>query len=421
MAQDLPSPSPHPSDEARVRRLEEILRAAALLNSTLNLPMLLQRLMDTATRLTQTEASSILMVDRKTGELRFEAATGIKSHELQAIRVPLEGSVAGWVFQHGQPLAISDTSRDGRFYRGVDEQTHFQTRSILAVPLVSRGVAIGVLEVLNKVGDAPFTDEDVETMAWLAGQAAIAIENARAFRQADLVSDVVHELRTPLTSIVGYSKMLLITENLAPALQRQFLETIHREATRMGNLVNDILELSRLESGRVLLAREPTALNAVVEEAVALLGQQARDKGLDLRLHLPDPSPVVLGDAQRLRQVFLNLLSNAVKYNRPGGWVAILVERRPEGSVAVAVQDSGKGIAREHLPRLFEKFFRVDEEEVPKGSGLGLAIARQIVEAHEGCIEVESELGRGSTFTVVLPAAPAPSCAINESGERINE
>ncbi|MGQ9458948.1 MAG: sensor histidine kinase, partial [Anaerolineae bacterium] len=105
-------------------------------------------------------------------------------------------------------------------------------------------------------------------------------------------------------------------------------------------------------------------------------------------------------------------------YNRPGGWVAILVERRPEGSVAVAVQDSGKGIAREHLPRLFEKFFRVDEEEVPKGSGLGLAIARQIVEAHEGRIEVESELGRGSTFTVVLPAAPAQqgSCAINESG-----
>lgn len=414
MAQDLPSPSPHPSDEARVRRLEEILRAAALLNSTLNLPMLLQRLMDTATRLTQTEASSILMVDRKTGELRFEAATGIKSHELQAIRVPLEGSVAGWVFQHGQPLAISDTSRDGRFYRGVDEQTHFQTRAILAVPLVSRGVAIGVLEVLNKVGDAPFTDEDVETMAWLAGQAAIAIENARAFRQADLVSDVVHELRTPLTSIIGYSKMLLITENLDPALQCQFLETIHREATRMGNLVNEILELSRLESGRIRLAREPVALNAVVEEAVALLGQQARDKGLDLRLHLPDPSPVVLGDAQRLRQVFLNLLSNAVKYNRPGGWVAILVERRPEGSVAVAVQDSGKGIAREHLPRLFEKFFRVDEEEIPKGSGLGLAIARQIVEAHEGRIEVESELGRGSTFTVVLPAAPAPSCAIDE-------
>jgi two-component system phosphate regulon sensor histidine kinase PhoR len=289
----------------------------------------------------------------------------------------------------------------------VDEQTHFHTRSILAAPLVSRGIAIGVLEVLNKVGDAPFTDEDVETMTWLASQAAIALENARAFRQADLVSDVVHELRTPLTSIVGYSKMLLITEDLDPALQRQFLETIHREATRMGNLVNDILELSRLESGRIRIAREPVALNAVVEEAAALLGQQARDKGLDLRLHLPTPSPTVLGDAQRLRQVFLNLLSNAIKYNRPGGWVAVRVEERPEGSVAVAVQDSGKGIAREHLPRLFEKFFRVDDEEVPKGSGLGLAIARQIVEAHGGRIEVESELGQGSTFTVVLPVAPA--------------
>ncbi|MBC7225055.1 MAG: histidine kinase, partial [Anaerolineae bacterium] len=124
-------------------------------------------------------------------------------------------------------------------------------------------------------------------------------------------------------------------------------------------------------------------------------------------VHLPETSPVVSGDAQRLRQVFLNLLSNAIKYNRPGGWVAVRVQEQPGGTVAVAVQDSGKGIAPEHLPRLFEKFFRVDDEEVPKGSGLGLAIARQIVEAHEGRIEVQSELGKGSTFTVVLPTAPA--------------
>lgn len=396
----------HPAEE-RAHRLEQILQAAALLNSSLNLQVVLRRLMETATRLTHTEASSILMMDRKTGELHFAAAMGIKSDALSAVRVPMEGSVAGWVLQHGQPLVISDTAKDDRFYRGVDEQTNFQTRSILAVPLVSRGVAVGVLEVLNKVGDAPFTDDDVETMTWLAGQAAIAIENARAFRQADLVSDVVHELRTPLTSIVGYSKMLLISEGLDPDTQRQFLETIHREATRMGNLVNDILELSRLESGRIRIAREPVALDAVLEEVAALLGQQARDRGLEMRVHLPETSPVVSGDAQRLRQVFLNLLSNAIKYNRPGGWVAVRVQEQPGGTVAVAVQDSGKGIAPEHLPRLFEKFFRVDDEEVPKGSGLGLAIARQIVEAHEGRIEVQSELGKGSTFTVVLPTAPA--------------
>ncbi|MGQ9586341.1 MAG: ATP-binding protein [Anaerolineae bacterium] len=379
--------------QTQLHRLEQILEASARLHSTLNLPVLLQRLVETATRLTQAEACSVLLVDRKTGELRFEAGTRLPGGESET------NPVADWVVRNGKPLLISETSQDSRFLVGVEAQAH----SILAVPLVVRGVTTGVLEVWNKPGDTSFAEDDLETLTCLASHAAIAIENARAFHEANLVSDIIHELRTPLTSIVGYSKMLLISEALDPKTRLQFLETIHREATRMGNLVNDILELSRLESGHIHLAQEPLALNPLLREVVALLGQRARDKGLDVRVDLAEPSPTVAGDAQRLRQVFLNLLDNAIKYNHPGGWIAVRSEERSGGFVAVAVQDSGRGIAPEYVPRLFERFFRLDEEGLPTGSGLGLAIARQIMEIHGGCIEVQSEPGKGSTFTVVLP------------------
>ena len=182
----------------------------------------MHKIIEVATQITETEAASILLLDTKTGDLRFEAATGAKRAEVRSIVVPLEGSIAGWIVSHSQPLVANDVRRDLRYYAQADRVTQFDTRSLLGVPLRTKETTIGALEVLNKRGSSAFGPQDIEMLETLAAQAAVAITNARLFAQNDQLADVVHELRTPMTSIVGYSKMLLTSEGLAPATQKSF-------------------------------------------------------------------------------------------------------------------------------------------------------------------------------------------------------
>ncbi len=237
----------------------------------------------------------------------------------------------------------------------------------------------------------------------LAAQAAVAITNARLFAQNDQLADVVHELRTPMTSIVGYSKMLLTSEDLAPAMQKSFLETIHREAARLGRIVNEFLDLNRLESGRVHLNREPVNIEQLAREAVMQMLPEAGASGVEIHLHADDYLPPVGCDREGVKQVLVNLLRNAIKYNRQGGRVDLSLGLYG-GRFCISVSDTGLGIAAEDLPHVFDKFYRVERDQsVAKGAGLGLSIVRQIVEAHGGKIWVESKPDAGSTFTFTLP------------------
>ena len=392
--------------ERRVARLERIIEVSRVINSTLNLEPLLHNIIQIATDLTVTEASSILLLDKKTGELHFEAATGIKGKEVKPIVVPLDNSIAGWVVKEGEPLLIPDVRKDPRHYHQVDDMTKFSTRSILGVPLRVKDKVIGVLEVLNKSEDKEFTQDDVEALTILAAQAAIAIENARLFQQSDLLSEVAHELRTPLTSIRGYSKMLLLSEGIGQEKKLEFAETIHREAVRLGQMINDFLDLARLESGRTYMAQEPVNMSEIINETLTILQPQATERQISIALQVPETLPPLIGDPVRLKQVMVNLVSNAVKYNREGGRVDIEVQIR-EDELNVAVKDTGRGIAEEDLPHIFEKFYRVDDSEQQepqaKGTGLGLSIAKHIVEVHGGTISVQSVEGQGSAFAFALP------------------
>jgi signal transduction histidine kinase len=392
--------------ERRVARLERIIEVSRVINSTLNLEPLLHNIIQIATDLTATEASSILLLDKKTGELHFEAAIGIKGQEVKPIVVPLDNSIAGWVIKEGEPLLIPDVHKDPRHYHQVDDMTKFSTRSILGVPLRVKDKVIGVLEVLNKIEDKEFTQDDVEALTILAAQAAIAIENARLFQQSDLLSEVAHELRTPLTSIRGYSKMLLLSEGIGQEKKLEFTETIHREAVRLGQMINDFLDLARLESGRTYMAQEPVNMTKIVNETLTILQPQATERQISIVLQVPETLPTLIGDPVRLKQVMVNLVSNAVKYNREGGRVDIEVQIR-EDELNVAVKDTGRGIAEEDLPHIFEKFYRVDDSEQQepqaKGTGLGLSIAKHIVEVHGGTISVQSVQGQGSAFAFALP------------------
>ena len=389
----------------QIVRLERLIEISRVLNSRLEIQPLLQDIISIATELTDTDASSVLLVDSKSGDLFFEAATGIKKYEVERVAVPKE-SIAGWIVENNLPLVINDVTKDPRWSQKVDAAADWVTRSILGVPLRVKDKVIGAIEVLNKKGGQPFSEDDLSTLTTMAAQAAVAIENTRLFQQSDQIADVVHELRTPLTSIVGYSKLLLTTE-LDKDIRNQFLEVINREATRLGDMVNDFLDLARLESGRARLAYKLVDMLKVIDDTVAVIQPQVKERGLELVLDLPPALPPTTGDEKRMNQVMLNLASNAVKYNRDGGQIRIIASAS-EKTIRVAVEDYGRGIRPEDMDKLFDKFRRIEESEgSAKGTGLGLPITKQLVELHGGQMDVTSEWGVGSTFAFTLPIAEA--------------
>lgn len=386
--------------KARLMRFRRVIELSQVLNSTLDLPALLDQIVIAAREVTETEASSILLTDQKTGELYFEAATGTKSEEVKRVVVPPD-SVAGWVARESQIQVINDVNLDPRFSPLADQQSGFSTRTLIAVPLRFKDRTIGVLEVVNRMETNPFDKEDVEVLTALASHAAIAIENARLFQQSDLISEMVHELRTPLTSIVAYSELLMGPVKLEQS--KTFAETILQEATRLTSMINDFLDLARLQSGRARLKHEPVDLVDLIEECTSTVSAHARKNKVRIETHMPHNMPEMTGDRLLLKRVLLNLLSNAVKYNQPEGSVQTRVQII-DGFLHIAVKDNGRGIPEQDLPHIFDKFYRVaDSEGWATGTGLGLSIAKEIAEVHLGRIEVESKVNVGSTFTLILP------------------
>jgi two-component system, OmpR family, phosphate regulon sensor histidine kinase PhoR len=234
----------------------------------------------------------------------------------------------------------------------------------------------------------------------------------------DFIANVSHELRTPLTSIQGYAETLLdsVTDNGAPT--REFLEIIRKNAARMSRLTEDLLTLARVESGETRFETEPVPPLELLHDAEESFREIARGQGVELTINTDEGThkgkngsaveslPSVLADREAIHQVFANLIDNAMKYGRAGGRI-VLGARAAQRGIEFYVQDFGAGISSEHLPRLFERFYRVDKARSREsgGTGLGLAIAKHIMRAHGGTIHAESELGHGSTFVFTLPVA----------------
>ncbi|MBC7107085.1 MAG: PAS domain-containing protein, partial [Firmicutes bacterium] len=224
--------------------------------------------------------------------------------------------------------------------------------------------------------------------------------------RTEFVANVSHELRTPLTSIRGFLETLLDGAVDDPPTARRFLETMALEAERLARLIDDLLQLSRLEDRRVVLRRERVDMAVIVARVVDIFRAGAREKGLELGYHVQTHLPPVAGDPDMLARVLVNLVDNAVKYTPEGGRITVRAEAA-DGHVRVSVSDTGVGIPEESLPRVFERFYRVDKSRAREqgGTGLGLAIVKHIVEAHGGRVWARSEVGRGSTFTFELPVA----------------
>ena len=382
----------------RMTRLMEVSRTLA---STLDLSKLLRQIIEAAVELTDTESASIMLFDPHSGELRFEATTDEDSATLEGFIIPVEGSIAGWIVTHTEPLVVPDVSRDPRWSQVVDRKTSFVTRSILGVPLVTRDKTVGALEALNKRSGS-FTNDDAETLKTLAAQAAVAIVNARLFQQSDQIAEMVHELRTPLNSLMATSHLLLRPE--LPAAKRiELIKTMQRETARLSQMTTDFLDLARLESGRMRFVHAAVDLPELVNECVEIIRHQAAGRGITIQVHLDPSLPALESDRGKLKQVLLNLLTNAVKYNRENGTITVRVQLK-ETKWRVSVTDTGRGIPTESMQHMFEKFYRVAQtEDTATGTGLGLPIAKKIVEALGGEMGVESIAEVGSIFHFTLP------------------
>lgn len=398
------------------RRYERLMETSRQLNSTLDLGALLRRIIDAARELTDTEEASILLVDPATGELRFEAASNLSRAEMEAIPVPMQGSLAGWVVTHGEPVLVRDARRDARWFPRVDTTIRFSTRNLLAVPMNLHNQPIGVLEAINKRGDHPWSNDDRDILAALADQAAIAVQNARLFQQSDFIAEMVHELRTPLAALRA-SATLLARPALPPDARQEIVSAMQAETERLIALTTDFLDLARLESGRTRLEIARFDARALLQECASLIVPKADERGLSVTVR--PGTATALADRNLTKQVLLNLLTNAVKYNFEGGTIMVGLDvtptnradtAQPGEQIVISVADSGPGISAEDQPHIFDKFFRASPVAGQvSGTGLGLSIAQRIVEAHSCALWFDSTPGAGTTFRFTLPLAdPAP-------------
>ena len=589
--------------KTRAQQLEIINEVTFSLVSTLALEPLLDLILDKAMELLDTEAGTFMTIDENSGELEFKVVRGPASQDLVGTRLPLGTGLAGTAARTGKPSIVNRVQDDERWFARVDTITDYRTQSILTVPLLRQNTVLGVVQVINKRSGAPFYEEEQTLLTAFAGQAVVAMENARLLEQTDqalqqrvnelfllqqldrdlnttldlnkvlnitldwalricggsagsivlvdenqqphlriarnydddfeadvvlahtfkpglvgqvlrsgkphvtgnvheepsymaanfsthsqmtlpfihkeqligviaiesnklhafdpyavetavrvtdhasvaianallygqvnqanrakseFVSLVSHELKTPMTSMRGYTDLLLsgMTGELN-SKQRGFLETIAANIKRMNQQIQDLTDISRLETGQLHVEFAPAAFANVVNETLQTVQGLCDEKGIRVHLDLPADLPLVEADTSRLVQVLTNLLSNACKYSPPNTSVYVtfkalalspaiaslpgtppLNEAKPSQPVVLCtVRDNGYGISEEDRKRLFTKFFRSENPNIrqEKGTGLGLSITKGIIELHGGQIWVESELGKGTTFYFTIP------------------
>ena len=577
--------------EERARQLEIMNQVTFSLASKKELDSLLELILDKAIELLDTEAGTFMIAVEESGELEFRVVRGPASDDLIGRRLPLGAGLAGTAAQTGQAILVNRVQDDKRWHADVDEDSDFQSESILTVPLVRQNTVLGVLQIINKRNGAPFNQEDQSLLTAFAGQAVVAMENARLLAQTDealqksvdelsllqqldrdlsttldlehvlnltldrmlsiyqgvagaivlvnedediyrvvtrgydetfeekkviaeegligqviqtkrphsaenvhiesnyiaahfnthsqitlpfinkqeligviaiesdvmgkysaddlqtavritnhaaaaianavlyekvneanqakseFVSMVSHELKTPMTSLRGYTDLLLsgMTGELNDQ-QQNFLETMSANIRRMSQQVQDLTDISRIETGQLHVELAPTSLVNIVNETMQTVKGICDEKAVRIHLELPEELPLIMADKGRMVQVLTNLLSNACKYSPPDTDVTLTCMTRmvQQGETAemkpmvwCRVKDNGYGISQDDLAQLFTKFFRSDDPNIrqAKGTGLGLSITKGIVELHGGEIWVESELGKGTSFQFVIPQA----------------
>ncbi len=408
-----------------VEQLTALGEVGRAVSSSLDLDTVLSTIVGRAVQLSGTDGGTIFEYDESAEEFTARAtlnADESQSALLRATRLRRGEGAVGQMAVTRQPIQIPDIAAEGAYESRIrGAMLEAGTRSVLAIPLLHEEELVGGLVVTRRASGA-FTAEVVDLLRTFATQSALAIQNARLFHEiedksrqleaasrhkSEFLANMSHELRTPLNAVIGFSEVLL--QRMFGALnekQDEYLKDIYASGQHLLSLINDILDLSKIEAGRMELAPAPFHLPSALENAVTLVKERAARHGIALQLDLDPRLGEVVGDERKVKQVLLNLLSNAVKFTPEGGRISLKAGRR-DGAVEVAVTDTGIGIAPEDQAAIFEEFRQVGTDETRKqeGTGLGLTLAKKFIELHGGRIWVESEVGRGSSFTFTLPVS----------------
>ncbi|HEX5859217.1 MAG TPA: GAF domain-containing protein [Microbacterium sp.] len=410
---------------AELFQLGEISQAVS---STLDLDEVLTTIVARAAQLSGTEGGSIFEFDRATGLFALRTCVGTDPGlvaEIAATRIHIDETFIGRAARLASPLQSPDLALEPADPH-LEKLSAAGWRSLLAIPLQWEQETIGALLVRRKVTGA-FPSRTVDLLETLASQSAVAIHNARTFRalqqssrrlevasrhKSEFLASMSHELRTPLNAVIGFSDVLL--ERMFGELnerQDEYVRDIRDSGRHLLELINEILDLSKVEAGRMELDLADVAVEPLLEHALAMVRERASRQGVALELEVEAGLGVVVADELKLKQVVLNLLTNAVKFTNAGGSVA-LAARRAGDTLEVEVRDTGVGIAEADQARVFEAFQRGgrDARTSTEGTGLGLTLSRRFVELHGGRMWMESELGAGSRFGFAIPAT-APAAA----------
>ncbi|HUI88633.1 MAG TPA: ATP-binding protein [Anaerolineales bacterium] len=403
-------------DSERTIRLERLLEVTRNLSTALDLNPFLKTIISEACALTDSEAAAILAYDDTSNELEFLAVPWHYQDALRGVRIPIKGSAAGSVYREAQPLHVPDTKADPKHFSALDFASAFETRSILGVPLMVRGKPLGVLEVVNKIGETHYTEDDTTILENLAAPAALAIHNADLERRieagtseianldrlkSDFIAITSHELRTPLGLILGHATFL---RELLGAEYHEQIDTIIKNASKLKEIIESLASVDNFQSGAARLRQRAVSMARIIEDVVATFSDLASKRNITLKTDLGRDDLLVEGDSGKIAIALSNLIKNALMFTDEGGHVFVTGELMP-GYVKVAVIDDGIGIPAKDLARIFDRFFQVESHLTRRhgGIGLGLSVAKAMIEMHGGRIWAESMEGKGSNFTFLLP------------------
>ncbi len=437
----------------RNRELERLRQLAATLLAGTDLASLNKQVAEAAADLLEAEGGAIMLVVEEGRFARMVAGSGPLQPAVGAL-VPIEESLVGHVITHDEPVLVADLERDPRNHP--HEQLTGRLTSSAMVPLRSAGLVVGAVCAFNRRDGQPFTTHDQQLLQSLGDQVVLGLDRTTVLEElrrnermlaaknrelqratqlkSEFLANMSHELRTPLNAIIGFSDLML-TEGLGPLeeQQKEFLESILRNGRHLLGLINSVLDLSKIEAGRMVLHVDRCDLHDAVTGAITDTASLRTAKGQECIVELPDGEELeILADGTRVRQVLFNLLSNASKFTGDGGRITIsvvhtkapmpeTVKPRPGEAaklsarevVWISVSDSGVGIKPDDMTKLFQEFSQVDSSTTrsAQGTGLGLALCKRFVEMHGGQIGVESIFGKGSTFWFLLPVDGPPADA----------